>query len=102
MKVVITRSAAADLESIGDRIAARSPARAMTYIDELRRRCAQIAEFPNSGPPRYEWGEGIRIVIHGPYLIVHRIAGDTVQILRIVHGARDINRLFEDDPPSGK
>lgn len=40
MKVVITHLAAADLESIGDRIAARSPARAMTYIDELRRRFA--------------------------------------------------------------
>lgn len=102
MKVVITHAAAADLESIGDRIAARSPARAISYIDELRRRCAQIAELPHAGPPRSQWGEGIRIVIHGPYLIVYRIVGDIVQVLRIVHGARDLNQLFESDPPTGK
>ncbi len=70
MRVEFTRAAAADVESIGDRIAARCPARAITYIGELRNRCAQIADFPNAGPTRLQWGEGIRIVLHGPYLIV--------------------------------
>jgi toxin ParE1/3/4 len=59
------------MEGIGDRIAERNPARALSYVRELRERCLRIGEFPHAGPPRPQWGKGIRIAVHGKYLIVY-------------------------------
>ena len=98
MRVRLTPEAETDLEGIGDRIADRNPARALSYVRELRARCARIGEFPHAGPPRPQWGEGIRIAVHGKYLIVYRVGEDTVQVLRVVHGARDLDALFENEP----
>jgi toxin ParE1/3/4 len=98
MNVRLTPQAEADLEEIGDRIAERNPARAVTYIRELRQRTARIGEFPHAGAPRPQWGEGIRINVHGKYLIVYRVREEIVQVLRVVHGARDLDALFEKEP----
>ena len=98
MKVRLTPEAKADLEGIGDRIAERNPARAVTYVRELRERATRIGEFPHAGPARPQWGEGIRIVVYGKYLIVYRVRDEAVQILRVVHGARHLDALFDDEP----
>lgn len=98
MRLQLTPEADTDLEEIGDRIAERSPMRAVSYVRELRQRCALILTLPHAGAPRPQWGDGIRIVIHGKYLIVHRVRADVVQILRVVHGARNLDQLFEDEP----
>ena len=98
MRLIVTPNADADIEEIGDRIAERSPVRALSYVQELRLRCSRILDFPHAGPPRLQWGEGIRIVIHGHYIIIYRVRGEAVQILRIVHGARDLDALFEEEP----
>lgn len=98
MRVEFTPESREDLREIALRIAARSPIRAFTYVDEIEARCLRIGEFPHAGPPRPQWGADIRITIHGYYIIVHRVRRDAVQILRVVHGARDLDRLFEDEP----
>ena len=41
MKVLLTPEAEADLEGIGDRIAEGNPARAVTYVRELRERAPE-------------------------------------------------------------
>ncbi len=40
----------------------------------------------------------MRIAVHGRYVIVYRVRDETVQVLRIVHGARDLDALFEEEP----
>jgi toxin ParE1/3/4 len=64
----------------------------------LRERARRIGEFPHAGPPRPQWGEGIRIAVHGNYLIIYRVRDETVQVLRVLHGARDLDALFEAEP----
>jgi toxin ParE1/3/4 len=56
MIVVITSAAEADLESIGDWIAEDNPTRALTFVQELRRRCESLIDAPRaySLVPRYE------------------------------------------------
>jgi len=98
MKVWLTPNAEGDLEGIGDRIAQRNPARAVSYVQELRERCLRIGDFPHARPPRPQWGMGIRIAVHGSYLIVYRVHNESVQILRVVYGARDLDALFEREP----
>ncbi|MGH6816843.1 MAG: type II toxin-antitoxin system RelE/ParE family toxin [Hyphomicrobiaceae bacterium] len=99
MRVKVTSRAETDLDEIGERIAERNPLRAITFVQELRQRCSRIADLPHAGSPRPQWGEGIRIVVYGKYLIVYRVRDDAVQVLRIVHGARNLDTLFMKEPP---
>jgi toxin ParE1/3/4 len=93
-----TPEAYADLRAIALHIAADNPVRALGYVAKIEERCKRIAEFPNAGPPRPEWGDGVRIAVHGYYLIIYRVRVETVQVLRVIHGARDIDSLLESEP----
>jgi plasmid stabilization system protein ParE len=35
----------------------------------------------------------------GRYVILYRIVDDAVRVERVVHGARDLPALLDDDPP---
>jgi plasmid stabilization system protein ParE len=93
--VVVTDEAAYDLERIGDAIAQDNPARAITFVRELRLSCESLGEFPKAYPlvPRYE-DSGVRRRVHGNYLIFYRIGMDTVDVLHVLHGAMDYGTLL--------
>lgn len=99
MIVVITAAAEYDLETIADRIAQDSPARALTFLAELRRRCATLIDAPEAYAlvPRYE-AFGIRRRPYRDYLIFYRVSDETIEILHVLHGARDYEAiLFPDE-----
>ena len=54
------------------------------------------AARPGSFPARDELHEGLRSARHGRYLIFFMEAEEEVRIVRVLHGARDLPRLFED------
>ena len=99
MIVVITEAAEADLEQIGDWIAADNPARALTFVSELRERCQGLAAYPRAYPlvPRYEQ-IGIRRRAYRDYLIFYRIAGGRIEVLHVLHGARDYEAILFPEP----
>jgi toxin ParE1/3/4 len=94
-RLVILPAARADLIEIGDFIAADSPQRAATFVAEIEVRMRVAAERPMSFPARDELHEGLRAARHGRYLIFFVEAGDEVQVVRVLHGARDLPRAFE-------
>jgi plasmid stabilization system protein ParE len=52
---------------------------------------------PYSGPEDPDLGGRRRIVVK-PYLVIYRIETPSlVRVVRIVHGARDLPALFEDE-----
>lgn len=95
MEVFLTDAAIADLESIGDWIAADSPARALAFIELLRDKCLDLGEIPMAFPvvPRFE-SLGVRRRPVGDYLIFYRVQGKQVEILHVVHGARDYDEIL--------
>ena len=95
MRVVISRSAVADLEAIADWIAADNPKRAAAFANLLRERCLQLAEMPRAFPlvPRYE-SLGIRRRPIGDYLIFYRVTDRVVEVLHVLHGARDYEGIL--------
>lgn len=95
MKCFFTATAAADLEGIAEWIAKDSPPRASAFVSEFRLVIDAVADVPRAFPlvPRYEM-KGIRRLVHGNYLVFYRIAGERVDILRVVHGARDYEPLL--------
>jgi len=93
--VVLTDEAEADLEQIGDYIVQDDPIRAVTFVQELRQRCERLADAPEAFPlvPRYE-KTGVRRRVHGNYLIFYRIGSRTIDVIHILHGAMDYERLL--------
>ena len=90
MIVGFTREAERDLERIADSIAADNPARAVSFIRDLRAYCLSLAEFPERYPliERYAT-HGVRHRVHGNYLIFYRVDADGVTVLHVLHGAMD-------------
>ncbi|MFA7603536.1 MAG: type II toxin-antitoxin system RelE/ParE family toxin [Novosphingobium sp.] len=95
MRLEIKHAARIDLRDIATYIARDNPGRSESFVEELIARIETVAARPSSFPARNEWGEGIRSALHGRYVIVFRVGDDLVEILRILHGARDINSLLE-------
>jgi toxin ParE1/3/4 len=98
MIVVITDAAEADLEEIGDWIARDNPVRALTFVRELRRRCESLIDGPRryARVPRYEH-LGIRRRVYRDYLIFYRIIADRIEVLHVLHGARDYKSILFPD-----
>jgi toxin ParE1/3/4 len=95
MIVVITAAAEADLEAIGDWIAQDNPDRARTFVHELRQRCEGLAHAPRgcSLIPQYQ-RTGIRRRPYRDYLIFYRIVGERIEVLHVLHGAREYEPIL--------
>jgi toxin ParE1/3/4 len=93
-QLIILPAAKADLIEIGDFIAQDNPARALSFVAEIEAKMLQAAERPESFPARDDVHEGLRSVRHGRYLIFFLDAGNEVRIVRVLHGARDLPRVF--------
>jgi toxin ParE1/3/4 len=99
MKVVVTEAALEDLFRIARFIESDSPARAVSFIDELHDRCRRLGGMPKAYPliPGRELS-GIRRRPHGNYLIFYRITDRAVEVLHVLNGAQDYERiLFPED-----
>jgi toxin ParE1/3/4 len=95
MRVIITAAAKADLIAIGDFIKLDNPVRAATFIDELLERCYGIVDRPRAYPlaPRYEQF-GVRRTVYRDYLIFYRLNDEQIEIIHVIHGARDYETLL--------
>jgi toxin ParE1/3/4 len=91
--VVFSPAAEADLDDIWLNIALENPA-ADRLIDSVQQRTGQLSEFPELGPLRPDIAEAARSLNVGNYLILYRIEARTVEIVRVVHAARDLTTLF--------
>jgi plasmid stabilization system protein ParE len=101
VRVALTPEAERDLEEIGDWIARESPRRAISFVAELRAACAGLAD----NALRFQLVDrrkrlDVRRRPYGNYLIFYRVRGDAVEILHVLHGARDFSTMaFPDDLP---
>jgi plasmid stabilization system protein ParE len=94
MRLTFRPDALADLEEIHDYIAEDDAATADSFLGQLRRRCDLLAEQPMIGRERPELYPGLRSFAFGRYVILYRVLADEVEIAAVIHGARDIERLF--------
>ncbi len=94
MQVIFSPLAERDLEDIGDYIARDNPRRALSFVIELRRQCTKIATAPQAYRPRPELGDDIRSCAHGNYVIFFHDDRKGLSIVRILHGAMDIEARF--------
>lgn len=88
MACLFTRQAESDLENIADYIALDSPGRAVSFVQEMRERCHRIADAPRGYQLTSEYGEQVRKVPFGNYLLLYTIVEEDVIVLHIAHSAR--------------
>jgi toxin ParE1/3/4 len=87
--VVVSRRSRADLREIGDFSAADNRSRARSFVWELRSRCQALGRHPLMERRATEVAPGVRILMFGSYLILHRVFDGRISIDRVVHSARD-------------
>lgn len=89
--------AEADLDDIWYYVATESGSleTANRLIDTITERFVALASFPFLGRSRNEdIGLGYRRLAVGEYVIVYCIENEDVLVLRVVHGRRELERLF--------
>jgi plasmid stabilization system protein ParE len=93
--VVLAAEAESDLEAIAEYIARDSVTAALAVVDELRDKCLALADAPRGYPlvPRYE-RHGVRRRTCASYLIFYRLGAEAIEVVHILHGARDYERLL--------
>lgn len=88
-----TRLARQDLIDIWDHVAADKPDAADTVLDRIDDACLGLLEYPRLGPARDDIRPGLRYRIVGEYVVLYRITGKDIEIVRVVHGRRDLFNL---------
>jgi toxin ParE1/3/4 len=102
LRLVLERHAEEDFTGHVDYLTQDRPAAALAFIDAVERAFARLAELPEIGSPRAFRNprlEGIRmwpVPQFQNYLIFYRIAGEAIQVLRILHAAQDYTRFFRE------
>ena len=89
----LSPQARSELEAIGDYIAEDSPANAKRFIDRLTEKFIALGGSPRIGRVRPELRPDLRSFPFGAYLILYRIVDDGVEIVRVVHSARNLDDL---------
>lgn len=93
-RVTSSPLAKADLRKIARYIARDSQAAALRFLDDIDGLTSKIAMFPGMGRSREDLFPGMRSIPLGNYLVFYLIRTDKVQIMRVLHGMRDVRREF--------
>jgi toxin ParE1/3/4 len=95
-RIEFSPEALGDLMDLYDYIAVRDGAeRAIGYIGRIEECCRSLSMFPERGTRRDDLRPGLRVLgFERRAVIALQITGDTVTILRILYGGRDVSTAF--------
>ena len=92
-RVVVTDQAKRDIRRILSDLTERAGYRvAERYALEFKAVYRHLNSFPDSGSPRPALGLNTRIMLVLPYIVIYESRTDTVTVLRVMHGKRNITR----------
>lgn len=91
-----TPLATQDVRDILDYLLEHSEPAADRFTAELEAACQLLRSQPRMGRDRVDLAPDVRSVVVGKYLVFFRASDTTIQILRVIHGARNITpEMFE-------
>lgn len=89
-----TRQANTDLLEIWIYIAENAPEAADQVLEAIGQRCQTVAEMPGMGRSRDDLAPSLRSIPEGNYVIFYRPIEGGIQVIRVLHGARDTRDVF--------
>lgn len=93
-RVIRSSQADADIYEIARYIAEDNPTAAYRWIDRIDERADLLAEMPGMGRVRDDLMISLRSYRVGNYLIFYRRIAEGIELVRVVHGSRDLHRVF--------
>lgn len=93
MQLFITLQAEIDLIEIWQFIANDNPSAATRLLKDLDNRTKSLLANPELGVARPDIRKNYRHLIHVNYLILYRIIPEGIEIVRYLHGARDLRSI---------
>jgi toxin ParE1/3/4 len=98
-RVILLERALADIEAIHDFIERDSPANARRFVQRVEAFCLSLGDFPERGTKREDLGAGIRVLgFKRRVTIIMAVSAETVEVLRVLYGGRDFERLLRMEP----
>ena len=89
-----------DLEEIWDYLAFEASIDvAQARIEAIGRHAATLLQHPFIGRPRDDLRPGVRGMSITPHVLFYRVHADAIEILRVIHGSRDVEAEFARKPP---
>jgi len=95
--VVVRPQAEDDLAEIWAYIAEGRPDYADAFIGRIDREFRLLARNPGIGRARPELSDRLRSLPVGRYVIYYVPHKNGIEVVRVLHGARDLESLFEDE-----
>ena len=63
-------------------------------LDMIDDKAKSLLAHPEMGRKREDLAKSLRCLNAGNYIIFYRISGTDIEIVRVLHGARDIETIF--------
>ena len=93
--VLRTSQAHLDLIEAALHIAEENLTAADRWLDIIDEKCQSLARMPELGRKRPDLAPELRSLPVGNYVIFYRPIPDGIQVIRVLHGTRDIPALFD-------
>lgn len=90
--------AAADILDIWDHIAEDSLDQADRWVDKLDEKFGILATQPLMGRAREELAAALRSFPFGRYVIFYTPVQDGIDVVRVLHSARDVDAALGEEP----
>lgn len=94
--ILVTPLAQEDLGDIWDYASESGVERADRLLDLIYEKCQRLAEYPEMGRARHELLVNLRSFAVKHYVIFYQPIADGIEVLRVLHGALDIHRVFDE------
>jgi toxin ParE1/3/4 len=95
MKLRWTKPALHDLEALGDYIARSNPAAAKRTVTAILEQADKLTAHPHVGRPGRVPETRELVVVGTPFIVPYRVRDVEVQVLAVVHSAREWPDAFD-------
>ncbi|MDA0268791.1 MAG: type II toxin-antitoxin system RelE/ParE family toxin [Cyanobacteria bacterium] len=97
MQYILAPAAIQDLEELTDYLADIDLGSAERLLTKFENKCRYLANFPKIGRAYSYIRSDLRGLPLNGHVIFYRLSNETLEVLRVVRGNRDLEALFDDD-----
>lgn len=98
-RIEIAERALNDLEEIWLHLSETSEKNADKILRQITDKFQKLLSFPEMGKERNDLLVGLRIFPTGKFMIFYQRVDPGIEIVRVVHGSRDIRQVFDEMIP---
>ena len=84
-----------DVSEIAYRISQDNPLAAFKFLGRLDKALIMLSKNPFPGQDRSDLEPGLRLFPLGKYLVLYHPCPDGIDLVRVLHAARDVSRFYQ-------